>query len=282
VLGIAIALAGACVWGGSDFIGGLMSRRLPALSVLVVVEVAGLVGVGLAVAIVRPPVPEVAQILPAVGAGVAGSLGLGAFYRALAVGQMSIVAPISALGAVVPVIAGVAGGDHLSAVVAVGLALALAGVMLASREAEDEAEADPEKSRGIGLALVAALCLGLFLWGSAAAEEGGALWAGLSSRVGAVPVAVAAVLITRTPLPRRGRDVAILSFSGQLDIGASVLFVAAAGVASVAIVGVIASLYPVVTVLLARFVLGERLARAQAVGVAVVFAGVALVAGGSA
>jgi len=292
VLGIAIALAAACTWGLSDFCAGRFSRRVPVLAVLLFVEGAGLVTLLLAVAIVQPSFPAWEQALPAMGAGAAGAVALGLFYQALSIGSMSIVAPLAATGAIVPVVVGIAGGDRVTVLIGAGLLVAFLGVLLASREAEEEvageastSPADPARSAASRVSIVLALCaavgFGLFFIGYDRGAEGGVLWAATLARLTAVPLIAVAVLVTRTGLPR-GRTAWGLAGNGQLDCAATALYALAATKADLVVVAVVGSLYPVVTVLLARTILKERMGLLQGIGVAAALLGVVLVSVGSA
>ncbi|MGH2980325.1 MAG: EamA family transporter, partial [Solirubrobacterales bacterium] len=128
-----LAFASSVAWGAGDFLGGLKSRRLPVLNVLVASQLTGLVLIGAYVAIRAegPPGGDLALWAPL--SGIAGAVGLAAFYRGLAVGNMGVVAPISATAAIVPLAVGVAGGDRPAELQYVGIALALVGIVLASR-----------------------------------------------------------------------------------------------------------------------------------------------------
>lgn len=281
MLGIAIAFAAACCWGFSDFAAGLFSRRLPVLGVLFFVEGAGLVTLLVVIAIVAPPFPDTGQALAAAAAGTAGVVALGLFYRALSIGSMSIVAPIAATGAVVPVVVGIVRGDRVTVLIGAGLLVAFVGILLASREAEEEAERSPATRLSVLLALGAALGFGLFFTGYDRAAPGGVLWAAALARCAAVPLVTIAVLATRTRLPR-GRDALGLSGVGQLDCASTALYALAATKADLVVVAVVGSLYPVVTVVLARTILKERMRTVQGIGVAAALAGVVLVSIGSA
>ena len=185
---------------------------------------------------------------------------------------MSIVAPISATGAVLPVIVGVATGDDITALLGVGLALTLVGVVLASRE-EDAGHASRQS---IVLALAAALGFGTFFVVYDAAADQSVLWAVLVARLVAVPLVGGLVLAQRERLPR-GRDLAVLCGAGCLDLAATGLYALANREGALSVVAVVGSLYPVATVLLAQAVLNERVRPAQAAGVVLAFAGVATV-----
>lgn len=284
MLAIAFAVGASACWGTADFLGGLFSRRLSVLVVLFTVEVSGLLVVAAVVAASGEPPPAGREALAGLAAGAAGISALGAFYRALAIGTMSIVAPISASGVALPVVVGIATGDSLSAVVAAGIVVTVAGVILASREAEvvDGGHAHPPPPAlraSIGLALLAAAGFGTFFVAYDVASDGSLLWAMLLARVIAVPFVGGLVLLRRARAPARA-DVAKLCAVGMFDLGATGLYALANTHGELSVVSVVGSLYPVMTVLLARAVLHERLALSQAVGVATALAGVAMVAAG--
>lgn len=280
MLGIAFALGASACWGTADFLGGLFSRRLSVLVVLFTIEVSGLLVVAAVVAGTAEPFPAEREALAALAAGTAGISALGAFYRALAIGTMSIVAPVSASGVALPVVVGLATGDALSTVVATGLVVTVAGVILASRHVEDgDGVHAPPSRASIGLALLAALGFGTFFIAYDVAADGSLLWAMLLSRVVAVPLVGGLILVRRPELPSRD-DLGKLSAVGIVDLSAIALYALANRHGDLSVVSVVGSLYPVMTVLLARAVLSERIARSQAVGVAAALVGVALVAAG--
>jgi drug/metabolite transporter (DMT)-like permease len=282
VLAVFLSLIASTAWGVSDFFGGLFSRRLPALSVLLVTEVGGLLTAGIIVAASGDAFPDTRHAVLALAAGVAGITGLALFFTALAVGTMSIVAPLSAMGAIVPVIVGVATGDRLTALVVTGLSLALLGVILAGQEAEDSDSATAASNRrAILLALGAALGFGVFFVAYDTAADASLGWAILLARLPAIPLVGVIVWRRGLALPR-GQDLVRLFGVAQLDCIATSLYALAITRGALSVVGVIGSLYPVTTVMLARAVLGERLRRVQAVGVITALLGVALVSVGSA
>lgn len=282
MLAVALSLLASVAWGVSDFVGGLFSRRWPAMSVLLVIEAGGLLTAGAVVIGTGDPFPDAKHVAAAVAAGLAGVSALALFYTALSLGTMSIVAPLSATGALVPVLVGVATGDRLTALIAGGLVLALVGVMLAGREADDGAAVDvAARRRSIVLSLVAALGFGTFFVFYDTAADASVGWAILLTRLPAIPV-VALIVWRRGLAVPRGGDLVRLLGAAQLDCAATSLYAVAITRGALSIVAVIGSLYPVATVILARIVLGERLQRVQAAGVAVALLGVALVSVGSA
>jgi drug/metabolite transporter (DMT)-like permease len=213
-------------------------------------------------------------------AGSAGIVALGAFYRALAIGTMSVVAPISATAAAVPVLVGLAEGERPGGLQVAGMAAALAGVILASREPVEEG-CPPANRAAIGLALVAAAGFGTFFVGidraSATAEVP---WVIVVQRCCSVSLLLIATLVVRPSLPRDGASLLVLAAVGLLDLGANGLYALATTHGLLSVVSVLGSLYPAVTVVLARFVLAERIARVQEVGVVLALAGVVAISAG--
>jgi drug/metabolite transporter (DMT)-like permease len=213
-------------------------------------------------------------------AGSAGIVALGCFYRALAIGTMSVVAPISATAAAVPVLVGLIEGERPSTLQVAGMATALAGVILASREPVEEGAPPPNRA-AIGLALVAAAGFGTFFVGidkaSATAEVP---WVILVQRCASLLLLVIAALAVRPELPRDVPSIALLGMIGVLDLGANGLYALATTHGLLSVVSVLGSLYPAVTVVLARFVLAERIARIQEVGVVLALAGVIAISAG--
>lgn len=278
MLGIAFALAASACWGTADFLAGLFSRRLPVLVVLFVVQASGLVVAAIVVVVGAAAPPDARAALAALAAGAAGVAALAAFYKALAIGTMSIVAPVSATGVALPVVVGLATGNSLSAPVAAGLALTVAGVMLASRETVEHGERPPAARSSIALAMLAALGFGTFFIAYDVAADGSVPWAVLLSRVVAVvPLGLLACAGVRRTTPR---DLGWLAAVGLIDMSAVGLYALANTRADLAVVSVVGSMYPVATIVLARLVLSERIRPSQTAGIAAALTGVALIASG--
>jgi drug/metabolite transporter (DMT)-like permease len=280
-LGAPLGLGSGLLWGTGDFVGGMQSRRLPARAVAIWSQVAGaLLLVGVLLATGHRPAPA------GVAWGVLGGLGGGGalllFYRALAEGTMSIVAPVSACGAVVPVAVAFARGTPPSLPASLGIAAAIAGVVLVSRPARGERHGGAQP-RIVAMALGAALGFGFFFVcvdaGSAVAG-GSPLWVVAGARAGSLVSMLAIALAGRRPVPWPGRRIGGVALAGGLDTVANVLFAYATTMGNLGVVGVLGSLYPITTVLLARFVLAERLSGIQATGVALALTGVALLGAG--
>ena len=280
MLAVALAFSSSLCWGLADFLGGLQSRVRPLVTVLLIAQVAA-VAIGIAfVAGSGDAFPDLGAAALATGAGVAGCAALAAFYRGLAIGTMSIVAPVSATGAAVPVLVGLATGERPGAIQVAGIVAAMAGIVLAAREPADAAPA-PAVRTSLALAGLAALGFGtFFVLIDRATELGGAPWSLLLVRVGEVALLGALALATRPAMPSGTRDAAPLLAIGVLDFAATAFFALATEQGLLSVVAVVGSLYPAVTVVLARVVLAERVARSQEVGVLLTLAGVAAISAG--
>jgi len=279
MVAVALGLAASISWGLADYIGGTKSRALDLVAVLVVSQGFALVLLLAAVAVRGEGPPGGESLLYAAGAGAAGAGGLAALYRGLAVGAMAVVAPIAALGAGIPVVVGVATGERPGALQVAGIVLALAGVATAAREEAPEG-GGARLAVGAGLAAAAALGIGLFLLGMDAAGDGDVLWALTAARLTSVALLGVAVVLTRPDLAAARPHLAAVATIGVLDLAANGLFTLAATEGLVSVASVCSSLYPVVTIALAVTLLGERVRREQAVGVALVLLGVVAIAGG--
>ena len=277
---IALGLAASLSWGVADFLGGIQSRRMPVVAVVLGSQITGLALVVTIVAI-RGTGPPGGDFLPyAAASSVGGIIGLTSFYKALSIGAMGVVAPLSSTAAVIPLVVGLATGDELSAPQGAGIALAVTGVVLASREAGDEAKGSTAVAAGAGFALLSAIGFGCFFVAMDRASNADVLWAVCVNRTVSVLLLALALLVTRPRLGLRVADMRILALVGVLDIAANGFFAVASTKGLVSVVAVLASLYPIVTVVLARVVLKERLHAVQRIGAAAALAGVALISAG--
>ena len=215
-------------------------------------------------------------VLAGIVGGLVGLVGLAALYRGMAIGVVSIVAAIAATAPIIPLVVGLIIGERPSAMQLAGVIVALAGVLFLTIEHRPSAE-DQRVLPGVGLAVVAALAFGGFLVAMRYASRPDPLLGVLAVRVGSVGALVILATINRPSLALSPGDLGTLFTVGVLDVGADVLFAVATTVGLLSIVSVLSSLYPVVTVVLARLVLDERLNRAQGAGILLAFAGVLLI-----
>jgi uncharacterized membrane protein len=290
-----LALTSAFVYGAADFLGGLTTRRADTFSVVIVSQFAGL----LLLAVTVPFMPVIAvtraDVLWGVLAGVCGSTGVALLYRGLAVGTMAIVAPTTAVCAVLlPVAVSVAMGERLSMLVIAGIVLALIGIVLVGQEkwgrrsfVEDTRDGvsstndlRPHFPPGLGLAFLSGIAIGGFYLSLARANADAGMWPLLGARTGSVVLFVAAALLTgrtvRMPLAVTGMAIAC----GVVDMLANALYLAATWSGSLSVVVTLSSLYPASTVLLASLFLRERLNRVQIAGVVCALTAVVFIVSG--
>ncbi len=272
-----LALLSSAAWGTSDFFAGLKARTMAPTAVVAVTQACALVALSI-ILLVRNQglAPEFSGngALWAAVAGLAGSAGLVCFYTALASGTMGVVAPISSLGALVPVLLGLLTGEHPSVTAWVGMGLAVTGAALAS--GPELAGAVPP--RPVILAAAAAGFFGMALF----SIDRGARYALLETlwemRLISVALFLVAALVVRSVGGTRVRDLPVLAVIGLGDVTANALFAFASSRGLVSVASVLGSLYPVATLFWARLLLGERLRRVQGIGVALTLVGVLAIA----
>jgi len=277
-----LALLSSALWGTADFVGGTLTRRAHAFAVvgfsqafalLVILPTAWLLG-----AFADPT-----GYLPwAVAGGLVGMGALVAFYAALSIGTMGVVAPVAACGVVVPVAIGLAQGERPSPLAYVGIALAIVGVVLASGPELRGAEEGTGRGgwRALSLAAAAAVGFGLVLWMVAQGAKSSVPMTLLTQRASSVTLALLVLVVVRRVGGLRGKDAPALAVVGIFDVSANGCYALASQSGLLAVVAVLGSLYPVATILLARFLHGERLVRVQQYGVAAALVGVALIGAG--
>ena len=279
---ILLGLAAAVLYGSGDFLGGLAARRLHVLAVLTLAEGAG-AAVALAAAAMSPGLSSLAGLAWGTGAGLIGGLGLIIFYTGLAAGPMSVVAPVSGLvSTVLPVAVALADGERPGGAVYAGALLCLVAIVLASSE-RDTSAAQPHsrRTRAIAYGIAAGACFGLFFLLIRNAGQTGELWPVAAARIGELAVVLAAAAMLRRGLRLRGADRCLLlaaTGAGVIDVIANICYVAATRIGMFGLAVVLASLYPGITVLLARVVLGERLRWVQRAGLGLATIGILLVA----
>ncbi len=283
MLAVALALGSSVLWGVADFLGGLKSRTYPVAVVLACMYLSSLVTMLVVVAATGEGPPSRQGLAAGLAAGVCGIAALMCFYRALAIGTMSIVAPVASTGVALPVLVGLATGDQPSVLRSVGLAAAVVGVVLASRTSDAGTEKTPLQRQSIVLAVGAGLGFGMYFLFSEISSREDVGWALLLSRIGATPFAVAFALVAlrRGGRGLRGREIAIVAVIGLLDLGANACYNVSTTIGELSTVAVASSLYPVTTVLLAAALLGERVRGVQRTGVVIALCGVVLIAAGT-
>jgi uncharacterized membrane protein len=279
VLGIGLALASSVAWGVTDFLGGLQSRRMPALAVLLVTQPLGLGLVLIAAVTLSDGPPERSDLLIGALGGVVIVSALAAFYRGMAIGPVSVVAVLASLGAVVSMVGGLLQGDDPAAIQLAGAIVAIVGVVLVSRAPRAAGERVGPEALALGLVAAAGIGLAFLLVDAAAEEE--PTWAIVALRVGGISTLVVAALVIRPSISIDRASAPPLIAIAVLEVTANLLFAVATNHGLISLVSIAGSLYSAVTVILAWLFLGERLAGSQRVGVVVALAGVAAIAGGA-
>src|SRR5271163_3486870 len=293
---VLLGLAAAVLYGGGDFLGGMATRRAHVLTVLMLVETVAVI-VAVAVAVVSGGPASLPGLAWGFSAGAIGGLGLIIFYVGLAAGPMSVVAPVSGLVAtVLPVAVALAEGERPGLGVYAGAMLCLVAIVLASSAGKASgptptgpARTGPARTgsahpprrlgRAIAYGTASGLAFGLFFLLIRNAGQSGEVWPVAAGRIGELAVVLAAAAVLRPGLRgfRGGIPLAAAS-AGVIDVVANLCYVAATRTGSFGLAVVLASLYPGVTVLLARVVLGERLRWIQRVGLGLAAVGILLVA----
>jgi uncharacterized membrane protein len=276
LLGVLVAAS----FGSGDFLGGRASRRAPTLTVLMVAQVTAVLGAIVVCVFVSAHVQPHDIVFGAL-AGSVSIVGIGLLYHGLSVGRMSVVAPLTALVASsLPVAWGVANGERPSAVVIAGVILAVIAGVLISRE-HGEPQAGMPDASGVAWSLGAGACLGtsLILYFQTSTDSG--LWPVLAARVTSfvlIAIVLAVVAVRHTPIEfPTGADRVLALGAGVLDVTASSLLLLAVRQGLLVVVSPLAALAPAATVVLARFVLGERLQSVQRIGLAFALAGLVLI-----
>ena len=285
-MGILFALLAATSYGAGDFFGGLASRHSPVIRVTLLAQAVGALLLVVLVPVVGGSV-EAGDLGLGAAAGLAGALALLVFYKAMGSGAMSVVAPVSALSAAsLPVIVGLATGEHPAPLALVGVVIALAAIGLVSQHgpaAPDDTELDVQAPGVSGrttvlLGLLSGALFGcLFLLLDQVSDDSG-LWPLIGARVASVPLLLVLALATRTSLRPAAGSGWMIAACGVFDMGANAFLVLAFGSGLLVLVSVIGSLYPASTLVLARVVLRERVTRVQAVGLAIAALAVVLIA----
>ena len=279
-----IALLSAACYGAADFLGGLTSKRATTLAVVVVSQLAGLVLLLLMFPLLPPASPVRADYLWGAFAGLTGGGGVALLYRALAIGVMAVVAPTTAVCAVViPVVAAVALGERPGPITIGGIVLAIVAIALVSQSNHPEpAAADREQKTGsrassFSLALLAGVVIGFFFLALARTSADAGLWPLVTARIVSVSLFSGMALLTSQSLRIPAGILGTVAAGGVLDMLANFLYLIATRTGPLSVAVTLASLYPASTVLLARVVLHERLSRTQWLGVACAMVAVTMI-----
>lgn len=276
ILTIIFGLAASLCWGSGDFSGGLASRRTNASSVVMVAYAVGFILL-LALALLwREPLPSLINVMWGAIAGLVGVIGLIAFYSALSIGRMGIIAPTSAvLTASLPVLFSIFTAGLPTLLQVGGFLLALLAITLISR---------PERTKGrpvgIGLALIAGCGFGCFFILISRVSAGATFWPLAVARLVSVLFLLCYIYIRQRQSQQAASRFTIsplVVLAGVLDALGNAFFVLAAHAGRLDIAAVLSSLYPAATVLLAALILRERVTRIQAVGIVLALIAVPLI-----
>ena len=279
MIAVVLALGSSLLWGVANFQAGSLSRRYSVWTVLTVSRTTSMLAVLALVLVLGTGLPSSGDLLIAAVAGLLVTGALAAFFRGLAIGTMSVVAPISATGALIPFTFGLVLGDRPSTLQLLGIALAIVGATLAARERDVDGSSG--KRLGVLFAFIAAVSFGIFfVLIDIASEGGGVLWIVLATRAVSLPVLAVVTVARREPLVAPRKYLGINILVGMMEITALGLFAKATTEGLLSLVGVLASLYPVVTVLLATRILDERIRSSQWMGIAAAVLGIVLITGG--
>ncbi len=285
-----LAIGSAVLYGAADFTGGLATRRAGTIPVVILSQASGLIMLALVLPLLSGSSPSRADLLWGALAGLTGGIGVALLYRALAIGVMAVVAPVTAVCAVaIPVVVSVLLGERPGPLAAIGMTLGIGSIVLVSQQSS-AGESEPQqlassatRRSGVGTALASGVLIGFFFLTLARTGSEAGMWPILVARLVSVTLFTTVALSRRISIRMPAQMAALALVCGLIDMLANVLYLLAAREGPLSIVVTLSSLYPASTVLLARIVLGERLNLLQGFGVVCALAAVVLiVSGGSA
>ncbi len=278
---VGFGLAAALSWGTSDFSGGMAAKRAPLVVVMALTYTIGLTLLIALAVITAEPLASYADFAWAAVAGLSGTVGLTALYRALAVGRMGVVAPVSAVfGAALPVVFVALTEGLPGSVQIAGFGVGLVAVWFVARPSEANTAHGAAHSGldGLGLALLAGTGFGVFGILLDRISEDALYWPLATSRTASLAVMLALVLAQGHSLRPARSALPVILLAGVLDVGGNVFFLLAIQSGRLDMASVLSSLYPAVTVLLARVILSEQMSRLQLLGVIGALAAIVLIA----
>ena len=279
-----LALGSAALYGAADFLGGVASRRASTIAIVLTSQGAGLVLLALLLPLLPAATPSSDDLIWGGAAGFTGGIGIALLYQALAVGTMAVVAPITAVCAVlIPVVAGVLLGERLAPLTMLGMALAVVAIVLVSQQETlaSSAASGGAWPPGVGLAFASGVAMGLFFLVLARTGAEAGMWPIVAARAVSVSLFGVIALVTARPLRMAAPVAGMAIAGGALDMLANALYLLATRRGLLSVVVTLSSLYPASTVLLARFVVGERLSRRQVAGIVCALVAVGVIVGTS-
>jgi len=277
-----LALASALLYGAADFTGGLATRRAATIPVVISSQFSGMVLLALLLPILPGSSPSRTDLLWGVAAGLTGGGGVALLYRALAIGRMAVVAPTTAVCAVViPVVAAMLLGERPGGLAVLGIAVGIGSIVLVSQQAEATSGTAQSGASGlppgVGIALVSGVLIGFFFLSLAQTAPSAGMWPILAARITSVTLFAAAALVGGIPLAPARPALWLALAGGMVDMLANAAYLLAARGGQLSLVVTLSSLYPASTVLLARVLLGERLNARQLGGVGCALAAIVLI-----
>ena len=278
-LSYALAVLSSLTYGAADFLGGLATKRSTMSSVVVFSQLSGLILVLISLPFLPASSPTAIDFAWGAASGLAGGVGVALLYRGLAIGMMSVVAPVTAICAViVPLIAGITLGERPTGLAIAGVLLAIAAIVLVSQTGH--AEEGKRATTGVPIAIASGIAIGIFLVFLKRTGPSAGLWPLIAARVVSVVFFTMAGLVLREQLMPRRESMPIVIGGGALDILANILYLLAVRRGLLSIVATLTSLYPASTIILARIVLRERLRLLQQAGVACAVLAIVLIVSG--
>ena len=277
-----LALGAAVLYGAADFTGGLATRHVRAIPVVLLSQAGGLIVLALLMPLLPHATASRSDLLWGAAAGLTGGVGVALLYHALSIGTMAVVAPTTAVCAVtIPVVVSVVLGERPVPLAVAGILLGIGSIVLVSRQKPAaRSESGARQPTGIGLALVSGVLIGVFFLALAQTRTEAGMWPLLAARLTSVTLFGVMAIAGGHTLRMPGRITALAAGGGVVDMFANALYMLAAREGPLSIVVTLSSLYPASTVLLARVVLGERLSPWQVTGVGCAMAAVVLIVSG--
>ncbi len=276
MISITLSIFACFGWGIADFIGGLKSRSLSTLSILMISSITGTIVLGLILLLMRSPLPNDSGLMWAFLTGPVGIMAMYLLYKSMAIGTMSILAPISATGVILPVIWGIVHGDSLSGLSMVGITITILGSILAVMERGIQGN-QIILTKGLGLSVGSALFVGIYFILMDVACANNPIWASMIMRASTLFVLIPLLFFVRVKINTVRAQYPYIVLMGIMDTMAAFCFAIATSKGMLSEVAVISSLYPVVTVALSAVIVKERIHRIQYSGVFLALTGVMLI-----
>jgi drug/metabolite transporter (DMT)-like permease len=275
VLASLLALLASVLWGTSDFVAGLESRRMSSWAVALVTTTAAGAAAVVVIAVVSPPAPTAGVVLVLAGGGVCSGVSAITYFYAMSFTKMSITSPILAGAAVLPVVWGLARGEQPAPLQLIGIALAIVGIVVVSRPGDaDAGESHPTTFKGIAFAVAGSVSAGLMVVTLDYGAASDPIWAVTVVRCSAAVLCGVWIAAARPALRLRRRSLPLLILLGLMIVGANTVFATATTLADLSVVAVLGWLAPAVTIVCARLILHERLRPLQWAAALTVLAGV--------